>query len=799
MNIPFRALLSLVVGTAYLYLIILVFAIFRWNIYYIGILVPIISLVLISLRAVGVSRPLEKTVSDPLSMPPIPSRTGILLFIILALVSVMILKTGDPVGFASDSPDHIAYIRAISRSHEAFPVQFLYRDGGLLTRDIRKGLVHAMWGTVNSLTGRSDAYAVWSLISAIGSVFIILALFCAGILLFRSASIGLLSAILFVLCYHGGLKSHQLITIAYSFPFGKIYFVTFLSFVPYYLKSGKREYLFLLAASSLGATGSHITHFLISIFIIFVFSLVKLIRSSRSEKKRLWRKAIPILSLTTILLNSPYLLIRYLRDYAPNNEIHTHVQAVLSLNDKFLILNPLVFFRVAGPLWALAVISIFILWKRSRKDENLKLLIWGVIAIFAMVFNPILAPYLLDKLSYLLIRFEFAVPSMLMAAYLINELWKVTRGQKTSMSRRTAVLGWIAVILFIGYPLLKNPLNFAYSQKRFSASKKLGCLGLTDLYAAINKNVPEGSVIASDPITSYCIPAFTDQFVVCTYDQHSIPNDSTALDRILDCRNIYLPGTSVKDVVHTLKKYNGEYLVINGRIPTSLSPMYWKPDKRTAEAAAEKLASVPDIFQVIYIKDSLALLRLIDNTCLDSFDLEPLTPKHLGPRVTPEKAQQLMESGEPGIRIKDVRINREEVQRGDTLQLSIEWVAEGENMPRSYVTHIRFDTCFEKGPLYSASYGKIYRKIYERLKGRRFRFRADHLPLNGIYPPDLWPPLRIVKDSAVVIIPKDITPGIYSIAIKLSRKTQYPNYAIRDLLSDDDLYSGTVVGEVTIE
>ncbi len=99
----------------------------------------------------------------------------------------------------------------------ASPDRFLYPGGGTLTWDIRKGLVHAMWGTLNVLTGRIDTFAVWSLVSMIGSVSILLMLFCAGSILMGSAAVGLIAVFLFLLIYNGGLANYQLITLAYAF------------------------------------------------------------------------------------------------------------------------------------------------------------------------------------------------------------------------------------------------------------------------------------------------------------------------------------------------------------------------------------------------------------------------------------------------------------------------------------------------------------------------------------------------------------------------------------------------------
>lgn len=798
-NLPMKVVTSVVFGTALMYVVLFVFNLFRLDIFYIGIVMPVITVALARLHPFWIPDTRDEHEEHESPPPPIPRMITVLLFILVVFACVLVIRSGDPLLYTSDSPDHIAYIRTISRTQEAFPGTFLYKEGGTLTRDIRKGLGHAMWGTINVLTGRTDVLPVWPLISLFGSILIILSIFCAGVLLFQSAPIGLLAAILFVFCYHGGLTGRQLTTIAYSFPFGKIYLVAFLAALTTYVTRPRIELLLLAAAASIAATGTHINHFLLMAFLIFVFSIVAFFQAKGEIRTKLWRKTVPVLVVTFLCVNLPYLLLRYIRDYAPNNEIHTHVQGILRFTDTLFIINPVVFFRIAGPLFVLAFISVFILWNKSRLERNLSLLLWGVIAIYLTVFNPILVPLISRSISYLLIRLEFAIPSVLVSACLLDALWKRLRGRELSISVRASVIGWIAVLCCIGYPLLKTPSRFAYSTEKLSKMKSMSCRNVSDLFEAIDENVPGGTVIASDPVTSYCIPAFTDHFVVCTFDQHSIPNDSTALDRILDCRDIFLPGIGTGDMIRTLKKYNTEYLVVNGRIPASITPLYWRPDLRDAEYTIGKLSRAPKLFRVIYNKDSVALFEFLNQPYHDSLTAEPSFDERLGPTVTIGEAFQLPESGEPAVHVKAVRIDRTSVKRGDTLDITIEWVATRTLPPKSYVSHVRLDTHFEKGPLYSASYGKIYRKVLERIRGYRFRHSVVHLPFNGMYPPDKWSALRVVRDTFPVRIPDDIATGIYSISITMSIKTQYPNHTLKDIFTDNDIYSGGVMGRILVE
>jgi hypothetical protein len=795
-NIPFRLLLSFVLGTALLFILFIIFALFHWHLYYSGLVMPIVTIVL-AVFALG-RRKRRGDYSSRTGIAPYSAgraaTAGIVILIIIA--AILVLTIGDPFLYTSDSPDHTAYIRAISRSGEVFPDQFLYRDGGTLTRDIRKGLAHAMWGTLNLLTGSTDVLPVWRLISLIGSATVILSIFCAGILISGNGITGLIAAILFVVAYNKGLTGRQLISIAYPFPFGKIFFVMYIgTVIRFMLRSDNRCLLLLAAAASLAATGTHINHLLLTAFITAVFVITRSL-SAPAARRTLWRTTVPLLSVALVGSNLPYLLLRFVRDFAPNNAIHTHIQAIFNITDRLAVLNPVVFFGVAGPLSVLSFISVFVLWKQSGHDTGLRFLLCGVIAIYALVFNPVLAPLVMDRISYLLIRFEFAAPSMLVTAFLIHALWKRFRGERVLLSWAGATAGSLAVVILLGYVLVSTPGGFAYGGASLARARRSSCLNLSDLYETIEKHTEDGATVAGDPVTSYCIPAFTDRFVVCTLDQHSIPNDSTALARILACRDIFLPGLSAGEITRTLKQYGAGYIIINGRIPPSVQAMFWKPDPDSAQRVARRLMKCPEAFELLDLSDRAWLFRISEHPGPGAC---PGTSRPRGHYLEPSERAMLPESGVDDIRIAGFRSDRTHVSRGDTLNVRIEWVADGPCAPAGYISYIRFDTDFEKGSLYRQRYGKIYRKILERRQGVRYRFRADRSPLGGLFPPDRWRPGIVVEDHFAIHIPRDIAPGEYTISVRMSHRTQYPNYTLADLLTDQDSYSGVAVSRVTIE
>jgi hypothetical protein len=401
-------------------------------------------------------------------------------------------------------------------------------------------------------------------------------------------------------------------------------------------------------------------------------------------------------------------------------------------------------------------------------------------------------------MTYLTIRFEFAVPSTIICAYLIHELWMKARRLSPEVHSAGTGIAIVAVVALLGFPLAELPAEFAYRGRALGAIEPQTYRNIDDLFGAIERECPRGSTIASDPVTSFGIPAFTDEYAICPYDQHATPNDSTAISRLVDCRRIYSPIASMADIRGVLDKYGAEYLVVNGRIPPGIATMYWKPDAGSAASLIDRLHGPTSPFRIQYEHAGVVLARLaVCPTCRE-VEGAPVHPAFFGDSLDARDAASLAASGFPGIRIERAVPTRAEAVRGDTITMNITWVAERRCPFSSYVAYLRFDTGFPRSALYREAFGKPYRKAIEFLSRRRFRFRIDFQPLGGLFPPDSWPPMREVRDRVRVAIPRDLAPGSYTISLKMAEKPQYPNYVLKDIVTDNDFYSGVAVGSITI-
>jgi len=112
---------------------------------------------------------------------------------------------------------------------------------------------------------------------------------------------------------------------------------------------------------------------------------------------------------------------------------------------------------------------------------------------------------------------------------------------------------------------------------------------------------------------------------------------------------------------------------------------------------------------------------------------------------------------------------------------------------------VRFDRKIISLPFEGKPFPKITRKVMEKIRHERYRFRSDHMILGGLFGPDAWSMEDIVEDNVRVKLPTDLAPGRYRVQAKMLRIANQPNHELRDYFFDDDIYQGVRVGEITIE
>jgi hypothetical protein len=241
-----------------------------------------------------------------------------------------------------------------------------------------------------------------------------------------------------VLFHDGGFAKRSLTAMGGGYLFGRSLYIAALAFGLSWLSTGRRSLLAIAAAASLAAACTHVGHLAVMLFMLGVCWVSVSARRGAPVPRAVSIRRVAALAALVLAISAPYVTMRYLRDYAPNNALHTHVQGVLYFTESLYVMNPIVFGGAAGPLGLLSLLSLAMLRRRVRDHEHFRILALGVAAVYLLLFVPLWFPFLLRKLSYLLIRFEFAAPSMLMAAFLLGELWRALTGRAADGGKSSA-------------------------------------------------------------------------------------------------------------------------------------------------------------------------------------------------------------------------------------------------------------------------------------------------------------------------------------------------------------------------
>lgn len=783
-----------VTGFAVNFLALALLAALKADVTLLRIVIPVISLALLAAGRIlpGCRSGIQGSGKTD---PPEGKAGTIALLVIIGVITVIFMTAGDPLLVTSDSPDHISWIRAVSLTHQAFPEGVPYGSGGIETHDIRKGLFHAFIGSVDAMTGRSDPLSAWHAAGWAGSVLFAAALFYAGLLLFGSAAAGALAAALFVVIDHGGLAGFSLVFMATGFFFGKIFYVVFLANMPRLVSRPAGRTFILLAAASLAAAGAHIAH------LVILLTACGFIQVSLLVRKKAPGLTLPLLAAAVLAVNAPYLLLRYIRDYAPANPIHTHMQGVLLFTDDLYILNPVTFFGEAGAAGILALLAFFILWRRGRGrvggPAGEKILLALMAGYYLLVFIPLWFPFLYGRLSYLLIRMEFIVPSILISAWLIVDSIDMLRSASCRRAAISALAVLLAAVVIAAPAIYRSVTSFAYSSA--AMEKRIGesAYAMQEVMDDLQNRLDSGSVILSDPVTSYIIPALTDHFIVCPFDQHSAPNDFTAVKRLKACREVYMPGTTPRRIASIMETFGAGLILSSGTVSDRTPTMFWKAGREISAGLSRRLDQFPGSFEKILHSGETSLYRMSAQAGGDTSSAGEGMPS--GDAVDRGSLAGMTRAGTKGILISKVALDSETAEAGGTIGMTVTWVATKSPEFDSYVAYVRFDTKFNGGPLCFRIWEKPCRKAIERMRGTRYRFRHDFQPGGGVYPPDTWPLLAEIEDSTLIRVPLNMAPGEYTVSLKLMKRSHYPNYRLSDIMTDDDFYQGDAVARIVIK
>jgi hypothetical protein len=497
-----------------------------------------------------------------------------------------------------------------------------------------------------------------------------------------------------------------------------------------------------------------------------------------------------VTAIACALAAAPYVAWRAHGAYAPVNIIHTESQGLLTLARGVRIVSVGALWDWLGPLWLLFPLSL-VWWVRAVREPAVLYLLTTTLAVWALMFLPPVVALLEPRLGYLLMRLPWLLPAGPAAAFLVARAWTAWRG-----GHRVAALAPAALVaLVFAGPLADAAHAFAGRAPR-TALPNADMHRWADALAWMDRGLPAGSVVLSDPATSYSIPAFTRHWVTSLVDQHSSPNDSLALARMLDARDALDPYAAWSRTAQVVARWGATAIALNGRFPEAPGLDYWSPAPEWYDAARARLDREPAAFERVYDTNRFTIY-VIHRDALDHLTGGGASRPFVHVRTLRETGLELG----PGLpRLVSFGLAPSRASRGDTLTGRIEWRVARPLSPGAYMVAVRFDRPLpDDVPRAPQAISKLWRKLVEHQRHERYRFRADHLPTNGDYGVDRWSPDEVVRDPFRVVVPRDVAAGEYTVRVTMVRSPHYPNLDLHDFTSDDDLLSGLAVARLRIE
>jgi hypothetical protein len=717
----------------------------------------------------------------------------IALWCLLILAAALMAYSGAMFVWTSDTYDHVGTVREIVEKREILPVGAFYGAEEHLGPDPRKGLLHTLLAVLSIVT-KIEPFQIWLWLP----IFMLPILLCSYLAfadsLFKNRNIAFLSTVLFMMCVGGLERSHLRMV---GFP-GMVAFQLYLIALYFMFKYlERRKASFFLASALLGSSAAlvhvyYLFQYLLALGSLLVFCVLfwKQSRAAAADVGKL--------VLVTLLLSAPWLAVRYKLSYGIANPVDAQPRHLLFITKNVFVTNPLETWSIVGPMGILGLAATPFLFRRARADVGMRFLFSAMIITPLIIFNPVAVQVLGRIMTFGLVRriVQFA-PYIAVTGYFVYSALCSLRGGGLRGSKLKAVL-FLALFVLLLIPYLRG-FATEYSRASIEAERKHSYLQWQDALRFMRDRIPGPSVILSDPLTSYSIPAFTQHAIVDVLIGHSSPQDAQNINRLVAADDVLNPYVDLERTIEILNRYHVQYVVVNQTFTESLYESYWSIDLKNYEATRRKFESHPVLFESIYDRNRVYIYKY--HSAGEGSAVIPEEPLSLPFVLRREPTMDVVNAVFAGrFVLMGATIGERTVSRGGRLKMRCYWTCNRPDIAlENYKVFVRFDTQYKKSLLYRKSFSKIYRFILQEVTGRRYRFRSEHNPVNGSYPPRLWKRGEIIEDEFEIAVPSDVSRGTYDIKVNLLSLTHGMNYSLQDLFSDSDVYEGTRVGSVTIE
>ena len=745
--------------------------------------------------------------------------SGLLLGCVFAAFFFLLYDRGE-LGAGTDAPDHVSFVRRSVESGVLFPRDSYYRGGDGASIDARKGLWHPVLSRwVRDANAPADR--VWRMAPSCVAFFALCVFYGFAASLAGPGFVALLSVAL--LCFFGaGEGAAWLSKIAFSRNAALVLLWADAAFIVRWCRSRRRADLAAAALVAAAGAAFHAAFALQAVAVLL--GMLCFVLASRDG--RAWRAPFVAAAGAVLAAMAVPLAIRSGEAAIEHNAVHMHRQGMLVLNETLAVVDPAEVAARLGPafFFVLAALPFYYLYTKRLERRSLAFFLFA--APVVLVFTPYVSSPMERVLGYLHYRILDAAPVAVILAVALAGLsraafggWRRAEGERRKgIATLSAVPGRIfavaALALFAWYPLR---IGMRAATSAITAAFRAPA-GLEDRYAslfgAIEKYTAAGSVIASDPRTSYIVSAYTDRFIAVTLDQHGSPSDTLALDRLRGIRDLLSPAVPASAGAVWLESAGADYVLVDESARPD-GDFFGSTPLGGGRESLRKIESCPSLFRRLFAMGGFSLFEVVrgfasaagDTACAAPLarpcpcgkDEESATLG--GPR--PGEDRLLIDSpidAGNGVVLSRAVIDRFTLRSIDTLSGYFCWKA-GRAVPYGLPLEvtIRLDGSVRAGERHGAWYGKQYRRFVER--SRKVFYRAtwtERLRAGGV-DPDLWPPGEIVRQGFALPIPHALAPGAYELRIKVRRIPYLPVRTVADYLSNEDSQQGTAIGMIYVQ
>jgi len=433
-------------------------------------------------------------------------------------------------------------------------------------------------------------------------------------------------------------------------------------------------------------------------------------------------------------------------------------------------------------------------WSRHLWRTPVLFLLTTTLAVFTLMFVPPVTTLLQPRLGYLLMRMVWILPLAMALAFAVDAmLLRLVRPRWGE--RASAVAAAVVLACLLAAPVGDALARLTNSERVREEERTISTLRWREPMRWIDAHLPAGTVVLSDPATSYAVPMWTRHHVVTLVDQHGTPNDPFALDRILDARDALDPQGTWRRLREVKQRWGATAIVLNDRFDEVPRLDYWAPDPSWFRSARARLDAQPAAFPRQLDSGDLVVYA-IRSPALDSLVAATDTAVALPPPSAVGRPRAAAVAD--GVDLQRFALSSPRAAPGDTVRVDLDWVARRRLPAGQYDAFLRFERELPAGQRPPALIAKPVRKLLERSRGERYRFRHDHTPTSGVRGVDRWLPGEVVADSAIVVVPRDAALGAWQVQVRLARQPHYPNYWLQDYFLDRDYYSGVAVDTLLV-